>query len=703
MTSITTPTRLLPKVADHLASLGTLKEALLTAKGLKAKESILKGACQTFALNHIEVNLAIESLPLSKRYLLKSLIAAKQEHIVLARGDQLKALCDELSPIEAFYADIGGLVGYQWAILSLLHRTKEETNVRYIPPKGIDISGSTPFVRRAVLEGLKNLPKMAEIYPIGGAADRLGLKDESAGKSLPAARFHFMETNLLERLIRDLEAREALYAKLFGHKVITPVAMMTSHEKEGDAHIRDILEQTRYFNRPKESFRLFSQPLIPTFNREGRWCMERSRRLKLKPGGHGVIWQLALQEGIFDWLESLGRKKALIRQINNPIAGTDNLLLAFAGVGFMEDRPFGFASCPRLVHSKEGMNVVRERRDQRGTFAALTNVEYCDFAAHNIEDIPEKEGGCTSLFPSNTNILFADLMALKEAALSTPFPGPILNFKMDEEQNEPIARLETTMQNIADALEIPLNHSFVEGDETHLKAFLTHSKRRKTISVTKKSYKEGESLLETPAQCLFDFLKNSYELLSEHCHVKMPPPQSLDDYVKKGPSFLFNAHPALGPLFSIIGQKIRGGRLHIGSELMLEISDLVLTDFFLQGSLVIHTDHVIGDDDEIGHCTLSGVTIVNKGLGEKREGLISSKAAFRHEALTIILGKNSHFIAEDVVFEGGHTIEVPDNTTVKALSDGTLVQEREGGPPRTEYSLGKKGEVRLRHSRRNLK
>ena len=35
----------------------------------------------------------------------------------------------------------------------------------------------------------------------------------------------------------------------------------------------------------------------------------------MKPGGHGVIWKLMIDAGVFDWLASQGREAAIVRQI----------------------------------------------------------------------------------------------------------------------------------------------------------------------------------------------------------------------------------------------------------------------------------------------------------------------------------------------------------------------------------------------------
>lgn len=217
----------------------------------------------------------------------------------------------------------------------------------------------------------------------------------------------------------------------------------------------------------------------------------------MKPGGHGVIWKLMIDTGVFNWLAAQGREAAIVRQIrcvqlwppsrgsghqawllptgwaqasarraacsslaclfpaltfpaltlfthgprSNPMAGTDNTLLALAGAGFPGRRSFGFASCDRVVGAAEGMNVLAlERRlaeedegegvpslgsgsssgDKGGASSAgaeprhrysyrVTNVEYTEFERLGIVDSSVDEASNHSVFPANTNVLYVGL------------------------------------------------------------------------------------------------------------------------------------------------------------------------------------------------------------------------------------------------------------------------------------------------------
>ena len=55
------------------------------------------------------------------------------------------------------------------------------------------------------LDFFQSLPEMGEIYPLGGAGDRLGLVDEVTGECLPVAMLPYCGRTLLEGLVRDLQ------------------------------------------------------------------------------------------------------------------------------------------------------------------------------------------------------------------------------------------------------------------------------------------------------------------------------------------------------------------------------------------------------------------------------------------------------------------------------------------------------------------
>lgn len=58
------------------------------------------------------------------------------------------------------------------------------------------------------------------------------------------------------------------------------------------------------------------QPLVPAISAEdGEWLVARPFSPVCKPGGHGVIWKLAYDKGIYQWFYDHGRKGATVRQV----------------------------------------------------------------------------------------------------------------------------------------------------------------------------------------------------------------------------------------------------------------------------------------------------------------------------------------------------------------------------------------------------
>jgi hypothetical protein len=336
----------------------------------------------------------------------------------------------------------------------------------------------------------------------------------------------------------------------------------------------------------------------------------------------------------------------------------------------------------------EGMNVLKETKCKDGEYEyCVTNVEYTDFTRHDIEDAPAEPGSFYSRFPSNTNILFGDLTAIKKALQECPLPGILVNMKNrvvcwngDREEEKLAGRLESTMQNIADYITNRVPHRLTKAESDQLRTFLIYSERRKTISVVKKMYVSGESLHGTPEGCFFDVMENYRDLLAHRCGMELPPAQHESDYVSNGPNFTALFHPALGMLYSVISQKIRRGRMAQGSELMIEASEVNIVDLDLDGALTIEADAIMGkkdlrgaiiyDSEFCGKCTLLNVTVRNQGYGSRtfREAWQQTKP--RKEALHISLHGNAEFFAENVELFGDAYFDVPEGYRMVVYQQG---------------------------------
>lgn len=674
-------------------------EKILQCNTLEDKLALLDGQGKVSFFFLRRANLYQFALQASEEdnVLLKSLIIIDQAEAIFGFEDaqfaayepQIKELLSHLKDVERFYSALGGIIGYHVACLELIEKKYEEPSklncCEYLPPHGIDLTVTNQQSAHWVAEGIKALKYLAELYPVGGAADRLNLQDEKTHKDLPAARLEFLGRSLLEGMVRDVQAREHLFYKLFHEQITIPIGLMTSMEKNNDALIGAIIQQSHFFGRDSNAFKRFTQPLVPTISLQGQWILKGPVELVLKPGGHGVIWKLAKDKGVFAWMQDLHKHKILIRQINNPIAGVDHGLTAFVGVGASLKKAFGFSSCKRRVNTSEGMNIIKLQRQGSMQTMALSSIEYCDFESCGIQDIPVAFDQPFSIFPSNTNILFADLQAASEAVDKNPYPGKVINFKkaktsesVEAEKTISTARLELLMQNLADSFEVS---SAEEITQEKLPTFITFSERHKTISPTKKEFIPGSGLVETAFGCFYDCLKNAKDVLENYCGFTVPELANEEQFLHKGPSFLFNYHPALGPLYSVIAQKIQKGKMCSGSELYLEVADVCIREVTIDGSLIIDAKQVLGHMQDhllhyshlTGRCLLKNVIIRNKGIDRQAENIYWKNKIEREEMCYIQLQGYSEFVAENVILDGDYHVIVRDGERVTAMQQGEHV------------------------------
>ncbi|XP_040999798.1 UTP--glucose-1-phosphate uridylyltransferase 3, chloroplastic isoform X1 [Juglans microcarpa x Juglans regia] len=621
--------------------------------------------------------------------------------------EAIKKLLKTLGEIEQFYDCIGGIIGYQITVLELLARSckRQATNwsqtrteskecqfLEIHAPSGLDLSQSTEYASQAAIWGIEGLSDLGEIYPLGGSADRLGLVDPDTGECLPAAMLPYCGRTLLEGLIRDLQAREFLYFKLYGKQCITPVAMMTSSAKNNHERITSLCERLGWFGRGRSSFKLFEQPLVPTVGAEdGKWLVAKPFTPVCKPGGHGVLWKLAYDKGIFKWFYEHGRKAATVRQVSNVVAATDLTLLALAGIGLHHGKKLGFASCERQLGATEGINVLIEKKNLDGRWTyGLSCIEYTEFDKFGITNGPLAPESLQARFPANTNILYVDLHSAELVGSSeneNSLPGMVLNIKkpvvyvdhFGRQQSVSGGRLECTMQNIADSFFSTSSSRCYDRVEDNLDTFIVYNERRRVTSSAKRKRKHADkSLHQTPDGSLLDILRNACNLLS-NCDIRLPEIKGNDVYVDSGPPFLLLLHPALGPLWEVTRQKFHGGSISKGSELQIEVAEFLWRNVQLDGSLIIVAEHVMGsmridESDEpilqygqrCGRCKLQNVKVLNKGIDwNSGNNEYWKHDVQRLETFKVTLYGNAEFEATDVVLEGNHVFEVPNGYKMK--------------------------------------
>lgn len=747
---------------QELSRLKTLRSRLADSNSLRAKLRVIEGDPRVkrffnSSSNGFSMILASLNLTPYELFLFKCLVAAGQEHVLgwgfefvqsemesvrssvksalyalvsmiekldvngegsgekiggVALNDEdfkdLKKLLKNLGEIEQFYNCIGGIIGYQIAVLELLAQSSVEmqtTNwsksiqenmecqfLEIHAPSGLDLSQNPEYASQAALWGIQGLPDLGEIYPLGGSADRLGLVDPDTGECLPAAMLPYCGRTLLEGLIRDLQAREFLYFKMYGKQCITPVAIMTSSAKNNHERITSLCEKLEWFQRGRSSFQLFEQPVVPAVSVEnGQWVIMKPFAPVCKPGGHGVIWKLAHDKGIFKWFYDHGRKGATVRQVSNVVAATDLTLLALAGIGLHHGKKLGFASCKRNLGATEGINVLIEKKNLDGRWAyGLSCIEYTEFDKFGIADGPHSRNRLQAEFPANTNILYVDLPSAELVGSSNSgnsLPGMVLNVKkpitfvdhFGKPHSVSGGRLECTMQNIADSFVNTCPSRYYKGVEDKLDTFVVFNKRRRVTSSAKRKRRLADkSLHQTPDGSLLDILRNAHDLLSQ-CDIELPEIESNEKYLNSGPPFLILLHPALGPLWEVTRQKFYEGSISKGSELQVEVAEFLWRNVQLDGSLIIEADNIMGSTKidqngepllqyghRCGRCKLQNVKVLNEGIDWTFGDNVYWKHDVQHiEACKVVLHGNAEFEATDVILQGNHIFEVPNSYKMK--------------------------------------
>ena len=596
-------------------------------------------------------------------------------HSLLNPQEAVYEMIFHLVECERFYAPIGGLLGYYKETVQRIIEKKEEkrlsspVEVQLFSPPFYDFRFDSSFSEEMVKEGLKALPFTAEVYTVGGAGERLGFVDEKTLEPLPVAYLPFLGVTLLERLFRDLQAREYLYEKTFHTSVTVPVVLMTSREANNDEKIVALLEEHDYFGRPRDSIFKVVQPLVPIIDFEGNFTLTEPGKLAMKPGGHGVLWRVLYLQGAFSWLEEKKSEHLIIRQINNPLSGLDGALFQLVGVGSSQKKSFGFASIPRLPGLTEGLNALCVWNEKE---AAITNVEYTYFDSllRQDHDFFKK-----TAFMANTNILYAKRKVVSSLAERIVAPGMLINVKghhLFYDKGRCIekkgARLESIMQNIADEIRDPWQVGKEQKEEC-FSTFINVHEREKLFSVTKKRFSSLKEAHETAEYCLFDWCRMIDKLLKGGKKITVPSLKDFDRFFHEGPSFLFSFHPALGPLWSTIRNKLQNVAIEEGAEMQLKMAEISLRSFQIGGSLSVSSPMpcgVKGRPQSIPKATFSHVEVLNAGLHhpivikDVLQGHVERK-----EECAFVLEEGAELTVENVTISGSFFLTIPRYTRVR--------------------------------------
>ena len=149
-------------LANSPCMLDVLGKRLREAPSALAKMAILDSlsSVDRFFQAHPRIAACSASLSDPANLALKAIIAAGQAERVMGGVDdpeKLGELLTQLIPVDHFYREMGGIVGYQAKILELSKGAKEEapSDAEYHSPAFIDIAEETPAVQEAIEWGLR--------------------------------------------------------------------------------------------------------------------------------------------------------------------------------------------------------------------------------------------------------------------------------------------------------------------------------------------------------------------------------------------------------------------------------------------------------------------------------------------------------------------------------------------------------------------
>lgn len=596
-----------------------------------------------------------------------------------------------LLEVDRFYESIGGLVGYHVAVITNIYRNQNHLPlnqdapfIEFMSPPYLDMREKSAEYWHNVYSGVHSLGLITEFHAVGGAGDRLNLIDPTTCEPKPAANLIIFGKSLLEWLFDDIDGREYFSWQVTSKRVTIPVVLMTSLEKKNDIEIESLCIANNWFSRDPETVFRVIQPLAPLVDTDGYLVAKEYFQPALKPGGHGVIWKIAEDFGVYERLQKEKISSILVRQINNPLSGMDGALLALPGQGIREKKVFGFASCPMKEGFHEGLNVLQKRVDGPLIEYSLSNIEYVVFETLKKSDPEIFSGAC----PANVNLLYADIDAIVKASHNTPFPGLIVNMKnevdaIDEHgSNSPkkAARLESTMQNISEEFRLMLQDQ--EGPLVDmLPSFIQLYDRIQILSVTKRAFHStSDSFHETPISFMYDWVLSTRILLNSFCSTTLPDSRgSITEFLRLGPEFLFTFHPSLGPLWEVIGQKIMRNRIAEGTALHVGLSEIFMADCLIDGTLSMRA--LLPVQQQIGlnrrpKVYLQNVRIINdarvlpKNCGFVDVIQLIQRGVSQDTGCQIVLEGSAQIWAENITISGPFSLYVPDKMRAVLEQEG---------------------------------
>uniref|UniRef100_A0A0R0F6F4 UGP3-like C-terminal hexapeptide repeats domain-containing protein n=1 Tax=Glycine max TaxID=3847 RepID=A0A0R0F6F4_SOYBN len=550
----------------------------------------------------------------------------------MALGDheiaELNNLLEILAEIERFYDCIGGIVGYQITVLELLvqklfemqniswahqrHDVKECQILGINAPNGLNLSEDTEYASQAALWGIEGLPDLGEIYPLGGSADRLGLVDPNTGECLPAAMLPYCGRTLLEGLIRDLQAREFLYFKLYGKQCITPVAIMTSSAKNNHKHVTSLCERLSWFGRGRSTFQFFEQKL----------GFASCKRI------------LGATEGVNVLME----KKSL----------DGNWEYGVSCIEYTEFDKFGITTGPL---APKGLQTE---------FPANTNILYIDLPSAELVGSSKSETSLPGMVLNTRKpIVYTDQFGRRHSVSGGRLECTMQNIA-DNYSNSYSSRCYNDVEDKLD--------TYIVYNERRR---VTSSAKKKRRHGDKSLHQTPDGALLDILRNAHDLLSQCDirlpEIEANENYVDSGPPFLILLHPALGPLWEVTKQKFYG------GSISEGSELQIEvaeffwRNVQLNGSLIIISENVM-GSMKINEngESILHYGQRCGRCKLQNVKVLNKGIDWTcGENIYWKHDVQRSEVLQIILHGNAEFEATDVVLQGNHVFEVPDGYKLK--------------------------------------
>ncbi len=178
------------------------------------------------------------------------------------------------------------------------------------PPRAIDgTDPNSPEIKgyRKIGNEVLAAGKVASFTVAGGQGTRLG-HDGPKG-SYPCSPIS--NATLFRLFAENLSYHQAKFG-------IAPYWFVMTSPSNHDQTLA-YFEGCEFFGLPRDRIKIFSQGMMPAFDRNGKFLLDRKNRLALSPNGHGGAFRALMDSGALDLMEKKGIDHLSYFQVDNPL------------------------------------------------------------------------------------------------------------------------------------------------------------------------------------------------------------------------------------------------------------------------------------------------------------------------------------------------------------------------------------------------